>query len=103
MSSEKYSIFGNNKINPSEIFRKWMIQLKINFTTGDERRIGNAVCIRPLKNIRLAPIFVQIWMMAAKLNTFKGLEYKNLFYFVTIASRYLSQKHPVLQADYRAS
>jgi len=78
MSSEKYSIFVNNKINPSEIFRKWMIRLKINFTTGNERRIGNAVCIRPLKNIRLAPIFVRIWMVVATSNAFKGLDYTDL-------------------------
>jgi hypothetical protein len=79
-----------------------MIRLKINFTTGNERRIGNAVCIRPLKNIRLAPIFVRIWMVAATSNAFKGLGYKNLFYGATIAFRCLSQKHPVLQADYKA-
>ncbi len=78
MSSEKYSIFGNNKINPSGIFRKWMIRLKINFTTGNERRIDNAVCIRPLKNIRVAPIFIRIWMVAAKSNAFKGLDYTDL-------------------------
>jgi hypothetical protein len=60
MSSEKYSIFGDNKINLSEIFRKWMIRLKINFTTGNEIGIDNAVCIRPLRNIRVAPIFIRI-------------------------------------------
>ncbi len=43
MSSEKYSIFGDNKINLSGIFRKWMIRLKINFTTGNERGIDNSV------------------------------------------------------------
>jgi hypothetical protein len=80
-----------------------MIRLRINFTTGNKRRIDNGACIRPLKNIRLAPIFVRTWMVAATSNTFKGLGYKNLFYGATIASRYLSQKHPVLQADYRAS
>jgi hypothetical protein len=80
-----------------------MIWPKINFITGNERRIGNGVSIRPLKNVRLAPIFVWIWMVVARSNTSKGLEYKNFFYGTTIASRYLSQKHLALQADYRAS
>jgi hypothetical protein len=32
MSSEKYLIFGINKISASGIFRKRMIRFKINFT-----------------------------------------------------------------------
>jgi hypothetical protein len=38
MSSEKYSIFGNNKISPCGMFRKWMIRLKINFTADNESK-----------------------------------------------------------------
>jgi hypothetical protein len=38
MSSEKYSIFGNNKISSSGIFGKWMIRLKFNFTAGNESK-----------------------------------------------------------------
>jgi len=37
-----------------------MIQLNIDFTTGNERGVGNAVCIRPLKDIRVATIFIRI-------------------------------------------
>jgi hypothetical protein len=35
MSSEKYSIFGNNKISACGIFKKVMIRVKLNFTTGN--------------------------------------------------------------------
>jgi hypothetical protein len=87
MSSEKYSILGNNKISFPGILRKWMIRLNVNLTTGNKRRIDNAVRIRPLKNIRFDRMY--------KSNAFKGLEYKKLFYVATIASRYLFQKHLV--------
>jgi hypothetical protein len=96
MSSEKYSIFGNNKVSSSGIFKKWMIRQKINLTTGNERRIANAVCIRPLKNIRFDRIYDRIQIKVTKSNAFKGLKYKKLFYGTTIASRYPFQKHLVL-------
>jgi hypothetical protein len=79
MSSEKYSIFGNNKINRSGIFRKWMIRLRINFATGNERRIDTADCIRPLKTIRFDRICDRARIKVTKSNAFKGLESKDLF------------------------
>ena len=77
-------------------FQKGMVRLKINFTTGNERRIDNVVCIRPLKNIRFDLIYDRIKIKVTKSNIFKGLEYKNLFYGATIASRNLFQIHLVL-------
>jgi hypothetical protein len=59
-------------------------------------RIDNAVCIRPLKNIRFDRICVGIQIKVTKSNASKGLSYKKLFYGATIATRYLFQKHLVL-------
>jgi hypothetical protein len=53
MSSEKYSIFGNNKINGSRIFNRGRYDLRV-ICNGQLKikMIDNAVCIKPLKSIR---------------------------------------------------
>ena len=53
MSSEKYSIFGNNKINACKNFNRGRYDLRV-ICNGQFkiRMIDHAVCIKPLKSIR---------------------------------------------------
>jgi hypothetical protein len=78
MSRENSVISGNSVIRQTEIYRKRMVQLKIDLKRKIKEKIENVTRTRPLKSIPFVPIFAQIRIMATKSNAFKGLDYSVL-------------------------
>jgi hypothetical protein len=75
MSRENSVISGKSTIRRTEIYRKMMVQLKIDLKREIKEKIENVTGTRPLKTTPIAPIFAHIRIMATKSNVFKGLDY----------------------------